>query len=209
MKEYLIKVIEASKNGDEKSFEFLYLRYKKYINKLSFSNYIQGSDYEDTIQHGYIGLWKGINQFKKEKVINIDAFFVMCIKREIYTAIKNADRKKHSIMNNSRSFEEIVFQSKSTKDLKLIDVYIKNAKSAEEEALFNIEKITFNKRINAAFSSLSDMEGKCIRLYIDGYKPHEICSFFNLKPKQVDNALTRAKKTLKKKYNSRDYLKAK
>ena len=209
MKEELIKVIESSKNGDEKSFEFLYLRYKNYIKKLSFNNYIQGSDYEDTIQHGYIGLWKGINQFKKEKVINIDAFFVMCIKREIYTAIKKADRKKHSIMNNSRSFEDIVFQSKSTKDLKLIDVYIGDAKSAEEEALFNIDKITFNKRINAAFSSLSDMERKCIRLYIYGYKPREICSFLNLTPKQTDNALTRAKKTLKKKYNSRDYLKAK
>ena len=67
----------------------------------------------------------------------------------------------------------------------------------------------FNKRINAAFSSLSDKERKCIRLYIDGYKPREICSFLNLTPKQTDNALTRAKKTLKKKYNSRDYLKAK
>ena len=63
--------------------------------------------------------------------------------------------------------------------------------------------------VNAVFSSLSDKERKCIRLYIDGYKPREICSFLNLTPKQTDNALTRAKKTLKKKYNSRDYLKAK
>ena len=202
MKEELLKAIEASKNGDKKSFEVLYRRYKGYIQKLSFSIYIQGSDYEDVIQHGYIGLWKGTKQFKKEKVRSIDAFFIMCIKREIYTAIKNADRKKHRTMNNSKSFEDIVFES--NKNLKLIDVYIGNAKSAEEEALFNIEKIMFNKRINAAFSSLSDMERKCIRLYIDGFKQFEICSFLNLTPKQVDNSLTRAKKNLKKKYNSID-----
>ena len=161
----LIKIIDKASSGDNNSFEVLCNRYKSYIRNLSFEVFIQGSDYEDIIQYGYIGLWKGVKSFNKYKVTNADSFVKICIKRYIYTAIKNADRKKYSPLNKAKSFEGILGQSKSgqDKDLKLIDI-IGTAKSSEEEALFNIEQKNLKIRLNSAFSSLSDTERKCISL---------------------------------------------
>ena len=205
----LIKIIDKASSGDNNSFEVLCNRYKSYIKNLSFEVFIQGSDYEDIIQYGYIGLWKGVKSFNKYKVTNADSFVKICIKRYIYTAIKNADRKKYSPLNKAKSFEGIVAQSKSgqDKDLKLIDI-IGTAKSSEEEALFNIEQKNLKMRLNSAFRSLSDTERKCISMYVEGLKQREICKFLDLKPKQVDNALTRAKRVIKNKYNLAHYLKS-
>ena len=198
----LIKIIDKASSGDNNSFEVLCNRYKPYIKTLSFEVFIQGSDYEDIIQYGYIGLWKGVKSFNKYKVTNVDSFMRICVKRYIYTAIKHADTKKYSPLNKAKSFEGILGQSKSgqDKDLKLIDI-IGTAKSSEEEALFNIEQKNLKIRLNSAFRSLSDRERKCISLYVDGLKQREICKLLDLKQKQVDNALTRAKRVIKNKYN--------
>lgn len=202
----LIKIIDKASSGDDNSFEVLCNRYKSYIRGLSFEVFIQGAEYEDIIQYGYIGLWKGVKSFNKDKVANADSFMRLCAKRYIYTEIKNADRKKYSPLNKAKSFEGIIGQSKSgqDKDLKLIDI-IGTAKSSEEEALFNIEQKNLKIRLNSAFRSLSDTERKCISLYVDGLKQREICKLLDLKPKQVDNALTRAKRVIKNKYNSKHY----
>ena len=74
--------------------------------------------------------------------------------------------------------------------------------------LFNIEQKNLKMRLNSAFRSLSDTERKCISLYVDGLKQREICKLLDLKPKQVDNALTRAKRVIKNKYNLAHYLKS-
>ena len=202
----LIKIIDKASSGDNNSFEVLCNRYKSYIKTLSFEVFIQGSDYEDIIQYGYIGLWKGVKSFNKDKVTNVDSFMRICAKRYIYTAIKHADTKKSSPLNKAKSFEGILGQSKSgqDKDLKLIDI-IGTAKSSEEEALFNIEQKNLKMRLNSAFRSLSDTERKCISLYVDGLKQREICKLLDLKQKQVDNALSRAKRVIKNKYNSKHY----
>ena len=120
----LIKIIDKASSGDNNSFEVLCNRYKSYIRNLSFEVFIQGSDYEDIIQYGYIGLWKGVKSFNKYKVTNVDSFMRICVKRYIYTAIKHADTKKYSPLNKAKSFEGILGQSKSgqDKDLKLIDI---------------------------------------------------------------------------------------
>ena len=68
---------------------------------MSRNNFINGADKDDVIQNGYIGLWRGIKTFNKNKVTNIDAFLKMCVKREIYTAITTANRKKYSNLNIS------------------------------------------------------------------------------------------------------------
>ena len=200
----LIKIIDKASSGDNNSFEVLCNRYKSYIRNLSFEVFIQGSDYEDIIQYGYIGLWKGVKSFNKDKVTNVDSFMRICAKRYIYTAIKHADTKKCSPLNKAKSFEGILGQSKSgqDKDLKLIDI-IGTAKSSEEEALFNIEQKNLKIRLNSAFRSLSDIERKCISLYVEGLKQREICKLLDLKQKQVDNALSRAKRVIKNKYNSK------
>ena len=189
----LIELIDKAKNGENHSFELLCFRYKKYINVMSRNNFINGADKDDVIQNGYIGLWRGIKTFNKNKVTNIDAFLKMCVKREIYTAITTANRKKYSNLNNSESIDAMVYQD-SGKDLNSVNAILGTDKSAEEQVILKDEECNFKKYIIALTFKLSEIERKCIMLYLKGFKQREIAQYLNLNARQVDNALLRAKK---------------
>lgn len=187
----LINIIEKAKNGEEESFEVLFLKYKNYIDRISFSKFIKGLGRDDVIQHGYIGLWNAVKYFDKDKVVKLDSFIKLCIKREIYTAINTADRKKHTVFNNAFSVEKRICENSD--DLKLKDVILGISASPEEEVIENESE----NLINIKLDRLPKMQSECMRLYIKGFKQSEICKILNLKSKQVDNALNRAKKNLK------------
>ena len=187
----LINIIEKAKNGEEESFELLFLKYKNYIDRTSFSKFIRGAGIDDVIQHGYIGLWNAVKYFNKEKVVDLDSFIKLCIKREIYTAIKTADRKKHKVFNNAFSIEKKICENPG--GLKLKDVILGISASPEEEVIENESE----NLINIKLDRLPKMQSECMRLYIKGFKQSEICKILNLKSKQVDNALNRAKTNLK------------
>ena len=187
----LINIIEKAKKGEEESFEVLFLKYKNYIDRISFSKFIKGLGRDDVIQHGYIGLWNAVKYFDKDKVVKLDSFIKLCIKREIYTAINTADRKKHTVFNNAFSVEKRICENSD--DLKLKDVILGISASPEEEVIENESE----NLINIKLDRLPKMQSECMRLYIKGFKQSEICKILNLKSKQVDNALNRAKKNLK------------
>ena len=187
----LINIIEKAKKGEEESFEVLFLKYKNYIDRISFSKFIKGLGRDDVIQHGYIGLWNAVKYFDKDKVVKLDSFIKLCIKREIYTAINTADRKKHTVFNNAFSVEKRICENSD--GLKLKDVILGISASPEEEVIENESE----NLINIKLDRLPKMQSECMRLYIKGFKQSEICKILNLKSKQVDNALNRAKKNLK------------
>ena len=66
---------------------------------------IVGVEITDLYQEGLIGLLNAINNFKEQKDIKFSTFAFLCIKRKILTAVKNANRKKHSILNESYSLD--------------------------------------------------------------------------------------------------------
>lgn len=196
----ILSIVIEIKNGNELGFEKLINYFKPYIYKVSNSIYIKGADINDIIQHGYIGLWRGIKYFDKDKVSKIDAFFKMCIKREIYTAITLGDRKKYSFLNNSVSLD--CGQYDSNDDSKLIDVIIGVDYSAEDEVISKFEEYNLQRCILSEINKSSQLERKCMSLYMKEFKQSEICKCLNLSAKQVDNAITRVKSNFRKKYRT-------
>ena len=160
---------------------------------MSRNNFINGADKDDVIQNGYIGLWRGIKTFNKNKVTNIDAFLKMCVKREVYTSMTTANRKKYLYLNDSKSIDAMVYQD-SGKDLNSVNAILGTDKSAEEQVILKDEECNFKKYIIALTFKLSEIERKCIMLYLKGFKQREIAQYLNLNVRQVDNALLRAKK---------------
>ena len=65
----------------------------------------KGIDHNDLYQEGLIGLSSAINNYKDQKDIKFSTFAFVCIKRKIFSAIKTANRKKHSILNDSYSID--------------------------------------------------------------------------------------------------------
>ena len=75
---------------------------KKYLPLVS----NKGIDYNDLYQEGLIGLNSAIEGYRDQKDIKFSTFAFICIKRRIFSAIRIASRKKHSILNDSYSIED-------------------------------------------------------------------------------------------------------
>ena len=117
--ELLYLVSENTEEADEAIFK----KYSPVINYYSkkYMNLVvgKGIDENDLYQEGLIGLNGAIEAYKKNKNIKFSTFAFMCIKRKMLTAVKVANRKKHSILNESYSLDY-----KFDEDSKSVENYI-------------------------------------------------------------------------------------
>ena len=117
-----------SDNNDETKF-LISQKYKPvityYANK--YSTYVEGKglDFNDLYQEGLIGLIGAVDSFKERKDIKFSTFAFLCIKRKILTAVKNANRKKHSILNESYSLDYTMYLLKNLKGEFLFSIQTK------------------------------------------------------------------------------------
>ena len=90
--------------NDNAAFEYLIKKYMGIVKKESRALYIIGAENEDIIQEGMIGLIKAIRSFDGSKGASFSTFANLCIKRQLITAVKQSNRKKHSPLNYYVSF---------------------------------------------------------------------------------------------------------
>ena len=161
-----------------------------YANK--YSVYIEGKglDYNDLYQEGLIGLINAIESFKEQKDIKFSTFAFLCIKRKILTAVKNANRKKHSILNESYSLDY-----KLDDDLASFDNLLSANEGGIEDLLVTKENNEYiNKRIN---ESLSDFEKMVYDLRINNFTYDEIAQTLGKTQKSVERTLDRIRIKIK------------
>ncbi len=130
------KLVEMCKNNDNMAIEVLISRYIGFIRLSSNSYFIKGAEKEDLIQEGLIGLFKGIRNYDIKKGSSFKKFAVMCINRNIFTAIRSADRKKYNFDNNAISIYKEVSQDNNKK---IIDV-LSAVKSCEYSIIYIEER---------------------------------------------------------------------
>ena len=88
--EVLIK--EARNNQNDTALECLIERYKDIVNMKASKFFMVGSEKEDILQEGYIGLYKAIKSYNNEKQNSFKTFATICIERQLITAVKNSNR---------------------------------------------------------------------------------------------------------------------
>ena len=162
-----------------------------YANK--YSSYVEGKglDYNDLYQEGLIGLLNAIDAFKQQKDIKFSTFAFLCIKRKILTAVKNANRKKHSILNESYSLDY-----KLDDDLASFDNLLSANEGGIEDILVTRENNEyFNKRIN---ESLSDFERMVYDLRINTFTYDEIAQTLGKTQKSIERTLDRIRIKIKR-----------
>lgn len=93
--------IRLAKVGDNEAIEKILMNYKDYISKSSKLFYLNGGDRDDLKQEGYIGLLKAIKYFDKKKCDNFDVFAHLCIKRQIFTAIRKSNNIGNQGLNSA------------------------------------------------------------------------------------------------------------
>lgn len=186
------QLIEFIHNGDERAQEFIINKYKNLVKVKARPYFIMGADKEDIIQEGMIGLYKAIRDFKGVQYSGFFSFAELCIKRQIITSIKAANRQKHLPLNSSLSLNRAV--SGDSDNCTYIEMFADKLANPEELFIGQESKSYIESMI---VDNLSKFECKVLALYLKGKSYFDIAAILKKDEKSIDNALQRVKKKLK------------
>lgn len=196
-------LVQRVQEGDERSLEILLSRYRNFARSKARSYFLAGSDKEDVVQEGMIGLYKAIRDFDLSQETPFRAFAELCISRQILTAIKTANRNKHQPLNSSISLDAPAYANESS-DKSVADNLISHTMTDPAELLISAEEIDGIR--NSMKENLTELEGDVLRLYMDGKSYEEIAGALGNHVKSIDNALQRIKRKLQRHLDQRDAL---
>ncbi len=172
--------------GNMRACEFLLEKYKFLVRSVTAPYYLAGGDREDLLQEGMIGLYNGIHCYKDDKGIEFSQFARYCIKRNVITAVRAANRQKHIPLNT------------------YISIWNENG-SESEEALplipdpekLVIEEESMEQMQDHLQKCLSKLEYKVLTMFLEGKSYSDIAEALEKNEKSVDNALQRIRKKIK------------
>lgn len=182
---------EITKNQNDMALDCLIERYKDIVNIKANKFFMVGSEREDILQEGYIGLYKAVKSFDKEKQNSFKTFAGMCIERQMITAVKNSNRQKHIPLNSSVSLNASAYDEED--DVQVIDV-LDTRKTGEDPLDIITKKEYFSETQKAIDDSLSDFEKDVLAHYKNGESYAEIANHLGSKVKSVDTAIQRIRK---------------
>jgi len=149
---YIEKLLnEKDKNARNKLIEHN-LRLVAHIVK-KYDN--MGTNSDDLISIGTIGLIKGIDSYKKEKQVKLTTYAAKCAENEILMYFRS--NKKHS---NNMSLNDIIGYDKDGSEISLIDVLKEQTSGMENTVELNDNIRSLNKYLNV----LNEREFEIIKM---------------------------------------------
>ena len=184
------RIAERAKNGDKDSQEYLLTKYKNLVKKIAQAYKIAGADTEDIIQEGMIGLYKAIRDFDSTKGVYFHVFAKTCINRQIITAVRTANRKKLTPLNEYISLDSTFEAEEENHRIEGEDFESKNP-----EALFlaKEQREIFQKMLA---DLLTQKEMQVLRLYTEGYTYKEMAEEVGITEKGISSTIHRIKRKL-------------
>ena len=187
-----ILIQEAVKNQDEQALDCLMGRYKDIVSMKANKFFMVGSEKDDILQEGYIGLYKAVKSFDAEKQNSFKTFANICIERQLITAVKNSNRQKHIPLNSSVSLNANAYDEGES-DTTIIEILDTN-KNAEDPLEIITKKEYFDSVEKDIDEKLSDFEKKVLKYYKNGESYAKIATRLGTKVKSVDTAIQRIRK---------------
>lgn len=188
------KLIENIKNDDKIALNCLMERYNDVVNMKANKFFMVGSEREDMVQEGMIGLYKAVKSFDTEKQNSFKTFANMCIERQLITAVKNSNRQKHIPLNSSISLNAAAYED--NEDVDKIDVL--NLKEMNDPSDIIANREYFKNIEERIKENLSDFELSVLYEYEKGKTYAAIAEKLNSKIKSVDTAIQRIRKKANK-----------
>lgn len=182
---------KAVKEQNNNALDCLINRYKDMVNIKANKFFMVGSEKEDILQEGYIGLYKAVKSYNSEMKNSFKTFAGLCIERQMITAVKNSNRQKHIPLNSSVSLNAGAYDDEG--NTQVIDV-LDTRKTGEDPLEIIAKKEYFTVVESAINSSLSDFEKKVLVHYKNGESYAKIAECLNTKTKSVDTAIQRIRK---------------
>jgi RNA polymerase sporulation-specific sigma factor len=186
------ELVIRARQGRRAAIDEIFRRYRGLVENKARLYYLAGADHEDVIQEGMIGLYKAVRDYSCRRARAFRAFADLCVTRQIITAVKAASRQKHSALNSYVSMDAPA--TPLDPEQSLLDVLA-------EQREPNPEELVAHRQLCSQVSGcvdrdLSHLEGRTLRLYLQGKSYGEIAVSLRCNVKQVDNALQRAKRKI-------------
>lgn len=186
---------KAKQEQNNTALDCLIDRYKDMVSIKANKFFMVGSEKDDMLQEGYIGLYKAVKSYNNQMHNSFKTFAGLCIERQMITAVKNSNRQKHIPLNSSVSLNAGAYDEDG--DTQVIDV-LDTRKTGEDPLEIVTKKEYFSvveKEIN---TSLSDFEKQVLTHYKNGESYSKIAESLNTKTKSVDTAIQRIRKKAQK-----------
>ena len=188
-------LVRSARAADPLAETVLIERYQYLAHVKARSYFLTGADHEDTVQEGMIGLFKAIRDFKEDELCSFRSFAILCITRQIITAVKTHARKKHNPLSSYQSLDTQV------PDENLLDSLASQGLGPEKSE-DPLELFIFDEELDGVIGilreKLSDLEWSVFVEYLEGKSYQEISEELDCETKVVDNALCRIKQKIKK-----------
>lgn len=190
------ELLERCRNKDEKAIDELILKYKNLVKSIVRKYFLVGADMDDLMQEGMIGLYKAILSFDNSTNYKFEAYAKICISRQVYNAIKQANSKKNLALNTSVYLGGQGELGEDGDDDE--DNMIVVALEKENPESIALKKEQLNKFYDSIDKLLDYTEKQVLQMYLNGDSYVDIAKKLNRTTKNIDNILTRIRTKLKK-----------
>ena len=172
-------------NGEREIANYLVDKYENLVRKKARALYLAGSDQEDLLQEGMLGLYKAVKEYQPDKGATFYTFASACISNQMYKAVTSSRRQKHQPLNDSLSLNELEENTAW------------NLITEESPEKIFLEQERSEHITSKIDSSLSTFEKQVLEMYLDGDGYIEIGEKLNKPSKSIDNALQRIRKKVR------------
>lgn len=196
MKNDLTNYIQSAQSGNAQDMEYLIKKFTPKVINICKEYFLSDAEFEDLLQEGKTGLYKAIKSFSVTKNDNFALYATLCIRRQLFNAIKKSKAKKNDALNNALSIDEQGRVDTGTKDIS-DDVQkvllIASSLSPEE---YSLNKLFMESLINMIKDLLSSEQYCILIMYVNGYSYGDIAAKLGKNTKFVDNSIQTIRKKL-------------
>lgn len=188
------EILLLIRQGERSAQDYLVNKYERIVQYKARTYFLIGSERDDVIQEGLIGLFKAISDYDEDKLSSFRVFADLCITRQIITSIKSATRLKHTPLNSYISIYKPVHDEEP--DRMLLDIISSSASIDPQDSLVKKERLQ-NVYLKLR-QALTALEWEVLPLYLQGCSYEEIAQTLQRHEKSIDNALQRVKRKISK-----------
>ena len=183
-------LIAKAQAGDDEAFTVLLSRYKPLVRARASSMFIAGSDHEDVVQEGMIGLFKAVRDFDPTRGASFRNFASQCVTAQIRNAVRDAGREKHRLLTDSLSLYGIT--ETGGEETNGLPGAVPASDEADPERRLIFAETTQDVQ-DFMETELTVLERSAIRLLLAHFSYQEAAERLGRDVKSIDNAVRRAR----------------
>ena len=147
---------KAKQEQNNTALDCLIDRYKDMVSIKANKFFMVGSEKDDMLQEGYIGLYKAVKSYNNQMHNSFKTFAGLCIERQMITAVKNSNRQKHIPLNSSVSLNAGAYDEDG--DTQVIDVLDTRKTGEDPLEIVTKKEEMFEKSIKKLLKSTKKLD---------------------------------------------------